>query len=292
MVSSQWCTSQVEAGRESAGSKLLRWKSRLQAQIALANLNSRWKDLYLSLLGYVRTMYQICKLVHADLSEYNLLYHAERIYIIDVSQSVEHDHPRSLEFLRMDIKNISEFFKRKRVDTLSERAVFKFVIEVNARNDTENMRAELLKMYENRDPDQDDEADTGVDDEVFRQQYIPQTLEQVYDIERDGEKLKQSNGDETLVYQNLLAEKQSTGLQNSDTDEGSEDDDADDSDASSDGEHSTDPKQPRGKRFEDKDAKKAHKQAVKEEKREKRKEKMPKHVKKKLVNQSSRGKKK
>jgi RIO kinase 1 len=32
----------------------------------------------------------------------------------------------------------------------------------------------------------------------------------------------------------------------------------------------------------------AHKKAIKEEKREKRKDKMPKHMKKKLVNQSSR----
>jgi len=36
--------------------------------------------------------------------------------------------------------------------------------------------------------------------------------------------------------------------------------------------------------------KQAHKLAVKEEKREKRKEKMPKHLKKKLVNSSSRRK--
>ena len=50
-------------------------------------------------------------------------------------------------------------------------------------------------------------------------------------------------------------------------------------------------KKPRGKRFEDKEAKKEHKKAVKEEKRERRKEKMPKHLKKKLVNQGSRGKK-
>ena len=51
---------------------------------------SRWRDLYLTLLGYMRKMYQICRLVHADLSEYNLLYHSDKLFIIDVSQSVEH----------------------------------------------------------------------------------------------------------------------------------------------------------------------------------------------------------
>lgn len=47
-------------------------------------------------------------------------------------------------------------------------------------------------------------------------------------------------------------------------------------------------KQPRGKRFEDKDAKRDHKKQVKEEKREQRAKKIPKHVKKRLVNSSKR----
>ena len=34
----------------------------------------------------VRTMFQVCRLVHADLSEYNILYYAGRLAIIDVSQ--------------------------------------------------------------------------------------------------------------------------------------------------------------------------------------------------------------
>ena len=34
-------------------------------------------------------------------------YFNEEIYIIDVSQSVEHDHPHSLEFLRKDCENVN-----------------------------------------------------------------------------------------------------------------------------------------------------------------------------------------
>ena len=78
-------------------------------------------------------MYQVCKLVHGDLSEFNILlhkgpvhnspwciafwlvdqsdegiHHFERmkgvLYIIDVSQSVEHDHPFALDFLRFDCR--------------------------------------------------------------------------------------------------------------------------------------------------------------------------------------------
>lgn len=35
----------------------------------------------------------------------------EKLIVIDVSQSVEHDHPHSLEFLRSDISNVTKFFK-------------------------------------------------------------------------------------------------------------------------------------------------------------------------------------
>ena len=49
----------------------------------------------------MRTMYHSCRLVHGDLSEYNILYARGQLLFIDVSQSVEHDHPRALEFLRM-----------------------------------------------------------------------------------------------------------------------------------------------------------------------------------------------
>ena len=82
-------------------------------------VDTRWRALYRQVLGYLRTMYHTCRLVHADLSEYNLLYQQGKLFVIDVSQSVEHDHPRSLEFLRMDVKNITHFLQRRGVDTRS-----------------------------------------------------------------------------------------------------------------------------------------------------------------------------
>ena len=61
---------------------------------------SRSRQLYWDLALDVRKMYHTCQLVHGDLSEYNILYHRGKAYIIDVSQSVEHDHPNALHFLR------------------------------------------------------------------------------------------------------------------------------------------------------------------------------------------------
>lgn len=48
--------------------------------------------IYSQIIKILWRMYQKCHLVHADFSEYNLLYHKGVVYVIDVSQSVEHDH--------------------------------------------------------------------------------------------------------------------------------------------------------------------------------------------------------
>lgn len=275
---------------------------------------TRWRAHYMELLGYMRVMYQTCRLVHADLSEYNILYHKDKLYIIDVSQSVEHDHPRSLEFLRMDIKNVNDFFRRKGVDVLPERTVFEFVIlhtgptEITdaSSNEEDPMLEAIEKLFAVRENQADDEqqttAEAEVDTAVFRQQYIPQTLEQVYDIERDAEKVRAGEGSD-LIYKGLLA----GGEKPTSTDAGNEDDDgqsdANESDGGvsmsgseetgeeDDGVDSQDKKAPRGKRFEDKDTKRDHKQKVKEEKREQRAKKLPKNVKKRMVHASSRKRK-
>lgn len=262
---------------------------------------ARWYSLYMELLGYMRVMYQTCRLVHADLSEYNILYHKKRLYIIDVSQSVEHDHPRSLEFLRMDIKNVSDFFRRKGIDTLPERAVFQFIISADGPTDITVDNTEMVdaieKLYAARGEGDGAKESEDVDTAVFRQQYIPQTLEQVYDVERDAEKIRDGAGGD-LVYGDLLAGGKVKPTSTTGDDADSEPDasggvSVSGSESGDDEGEERDPfakKAPRGKRFEDKDVKREHKQKVKEEKREQRAKKMPKHLKKKLVASSSRKK--
>ncbi len=51
-------------------------------------------------------------LVHADLSEYNILIRNETPYMIDFGQAVVVDHPKSGEYLERDIKNISAYFRK------------------------------------------------------------------------------------------------------------------------------------------------------------------------------------
>ncbi|KAM3458562.1 hypothetical protein MY3296_000320 [Beauveria thailandica] len=270
------------------------------------DIDEQWRKLYIQLLGLMRKMYQVCRLVHADLSEYNILYHEAQLYIIDVSQSVEPDHPRSLEFLRMDIKNVGDFFRRKGIDTLADRAIFNFITAGDGPTEEPAMAAAIDKLYESNvaAEDEDHAARIEVDNEVFRNQYIPQTLEQVYDIEKDAAKVRMGEGKD-LVYSNLLAEQVVKAAADEDGAEAdvsgsphdSDSDDSDDGAGLGSGDDDDDDKSrfekgtPRGRRFEDKDEKRQHKQAVKEAKREKRKEKIPKHLKKQLVASTSRRKK-
>ncbi|KAL8731568.1 MAG: hypothetical protein Q9181_004254 [Wetmoreana brouardii] len=263
-----------------------------------SDAEERWMQHYFQLVGYMRILYQSCHLVHADLSEYNVLYHKNKLWLIDVSQSVEHDHPRSLEFLRMDIKNVTDFFRRKGADTLSEKTVFNFVTAAQGSQDRDAMVGVLRKLYDERQDEDEPENAAEVDTEVFRNQYIPQTLEEVYDVERDVDQIGKG-GQNELVYKDLLADKvtadtaqqgdRATGGTDKPSDQSTPTSEAgglnidDDSDAFA-------KKQPRGKRFEDKSSKKDHKKQVKEEKREKRENKMPKHVKKKLINSTARNK--
>ncbi|EGY19268.1 hypothetical protein VD0002_g95 [Verticillium dahliae] len=262
------------------------------ANLVGEDLDQVWRGLYVQLLGLMRRLYQVCRLVHADLSEYNILYNDNTLYIIDVSQSVEPDHPRASEFLRMDIKNVGDFFRRKGVDTLTDRAIFHFVTATQGPTEEPGLEESIEKLYETRDPEAGDEAaaaDVEVDNAVFRSQYIPQTLQQVYDIEKDAKQIEQGKGD-SLVYKNLLADTvvDKKGEEQSDDDDTSEEDSGSGAELDSDDESKFEKGRPRGKKHEDKDEKKEHKQAVKEAKREKRKEKIPKAVKKKMVAASSR----
>ncbi|ELQ74490.1 Serine/threonine protein kinase involved in cell cycle control [Trachipleistophora hominis] len=72
-------------------------------------------------------MYRDAKLVHCDLSEYNLLYYDDKVYVIDVGQSVDVTHVYADVFLVNDIANVNKFFERKGVMVESVRSVYERV---------------------------------------------------------------------------------------------------------------------------------------------------------------------
>jgi len=50
------------------------------------------------------------RLIHADLSEFNIMYWNDTVYFIDVSQAVSLEHPYAREFLGRDLRNLALFF--------------------------------------------------------------------------------------------------------------------------------------------------------------------------------------
>ncbi|XP_048385047.1 serine/threonine-protein kinase RIO1 isoform X2 [Stegostoma tigrinum] len=256
---------------------------------------SKARELYLSVIQYMRRMYKDARLVHADLSEFNLLYHNGGVYIIDVSQSVEHDHPCALEFLRKDCLNINDFFRKYDVAVMTVRELFEFVTDPSIMED--NLDAYLQKAMEIAAERTEEERSNQdkVDEEVFKNAYIPRTLNEVKHYERDVDiMMKRKEEDritdlehDNILYQTVTGMKKDLSgvqqvpallenLQESDGNSKSDNDSCDSELASEEGERI----HPKDRVQEDETNKKDRKRMVKEAQREKRRNKVPKHVKK------------
>ncbi|MFH0863200.1 MAG: serine protein kinase RIO [Candidatus Altiarchaeota archaeon] len=86
-------------------------------------------------VGYIRQMYKL-RIVHADLSEYNILDYKGHPYIIDMATGVLLDHPSSMEFLQRDVRNVVNFFKKQGADADYD-AVMKSVLSEELKEKSE-----------------------------------------------------------------------------------------------------------------------------------------------------------
>ncbi|EWG07598.1 MAG: non-specific serine/threonine protein kinase [Candidatus Aramenus sulfurataquae] len=82
------------------------------------------QDLYDQVVSQIQLMVNKAKLVHGDLSEYNVMVY-DHIYIIDVSQSLPVDHENARELLLRDITRVNEFFSSKGVKVLDIEEILK-----------------------------------------------------------------------------------------------------------------------------------------------------------------------
>ncbi|CAG5025146.1 unnamed protein product [Parnassius apollo] len=246
--------------------------------------------LYRDCITMMWKMFNICKLVHADLSEYNLLFHNGNIVVIDVSQSVEHDHPHAFEFLRKDCTNISDFFRKKGVATLTVKELFDFITDASINeNNLEECLEKLSDKAASRNFDEMT-AQEQVEEEAFKNVYIPKRLTEVINYERDISKAKKGDT-EDLTYKKIAGFNEDlTGTvdkpdilkeDNIDDDENDASESGSDVSSNEEGDDGkTKFKNSARPRDESPDSKKARKKAVKEEKAEKRKTKTKKHIKK------------
>eukprot|EP01111_Echinosteliopsis_oligospora_P014655 TRINITY_DN5562_c0_g1_i1.p1 TRINITY_DN5562_c0_g1~~TRINITY_DN5562_c0_g1_i1.p1 ORF type:complete len:619 (+),score=149.29 TRINITY_DN5562_c0_g1_i1:36-1859(+) len=141
--------------------------------------SSQFKTVYYQVIKMMRRLYQTANLVHADMSEYNILYFDKTPYIIDVSQAVEIEHENSLEFLRRDCQNISAFFSKRGVEyCMNTRQLFEFITDKEIENEDRYIVALETKIEANPEPTPDE----IVQAEVFRHAYIPHNAWEIKDL--------------------------------------------------------------------------------------------------------------
>lgn len=81
-----------------------------------------WYDKIVEML---KDLYDKAKLVHGDVSEYNILVPDGYPVLIDFAQAVTTEHPEAMEFLRRDIENLNNYFKGLKVRTRTFGRIFK-----------------------------------------------------------------------------------------------------------------------------------------------------------------------
>ncbi|PAN36369.1 hypothetical protein PAHAL_6G277300 [Panicum hallii] len=265
--------------------------------------DDKLRESYFEIVTIMRTLYQKCKLVHGDLSEYNILYFEGHLYIIDVSQSVDLDHPLALDFLKEDCLHVSDFFKKRGVAVMPVIDLFNFVVNQNIADEDVDAYLEKIqqKILENGGivPNDDEitptvmvqtldyvkqcEADivnmsmmqrssSGYEppaDKLYDQPLLGFVRTKNVHTEKQQDQLPQDTAEATLDLQNKCSLEDNT--------ESEEDDSESCSSSDEDSWHEADPKLGPEER---KAARKEHKKKVKEEKREARKTKKPKAEKK------------
>lgn len=82
------------------------------------------QETYNEIYNFIKILYRRARLVHADLSEFNVMYNGVPI-LIDMSQSVLTSHPMAMEYLKRDISVISKFFRSRNVDVPEDEKQFK-----------------------------------------------------------------------------------------------------------------------------------------------------------------------
>lgn len=71
----------------------------------------------------------------------------DQLVIIDVSQAVDLDHPKALDFLREDCAHVNDFFRRGGVAVLTNKELFDFAVDPNINDSNEE---EVLQELQER----------------------------------------------------------------------------------------------------------------------------------------------
>lgn len=282
------------------------WPSPRLKDVTLSE--KRLREAYVQCIMITRHLFQRCKLVHGDLSEYNLLWHNNQVYVIDVSQSVESDHPSALDFLRKDASNINDFFRKVgRLSVMTVRQLFEFVTtplasEAEEMDALDRVMAEVNSTTEGRDlltetSRREVQQQEQVDEAVFMSSFLPRSLNQVADHEIE----KIEAGDVEDSYANAVATLRGKPIpkmgEQGDIDNATDEDSAESDEGETDSDDdeafvkvAKTPEELAVARAELKNHRKTNKKSVKEANSDRRKTKLKKKDKQRAIKKSKAGK--
>lgn len=151
------------------------WPASQLRELELKQRSKKWTILYVQTIVAIRKLYHCARLVHGDLSEFNILVcpmsqvenamdksdEAKddlQIVLIDFGQAVERKHPSASELLLRDLSNVNNFFTNQEIVTLSNLECIEFVVEERARGDEEDISDGGTELSITEDEFKDDDA--------------------------------------------------------------------------------------------------------------------------------------
>ncbi len=88
----------------------------------IKSTQSELQDYYEQTIDFMAKIFLKKELVHADLSEYNIMVRAaeKKLVFIDMGQGVLASHPYAQEFFERDIQNMTKFFSKHGIETSTQ----------------------------------------------------------------------------------------------------------------------------------------------------------------------------
>ncbi len=83
---------------------------------------------YAQIIDFIKKLYKKAKLVHGDLSEFNVFKTKNGILVFDFGSAVDTIHPNAQNFLERDIKNVSYFFAKRGLTVTNPADILQTVI--------------------------------------------------------------------------------------------------------------------------------------------------------------------
>ena len=161
------------------------WPAAQLREVEINKGSKKWTALYCQTLVAIRRLYHCARLIHADLSEYNILVcpmsqvenamdkseeakDSLQVVLIDFGQAVERNHPAALDLLRRDLSIVRSFFAKKDIVALSDEECEKFIVrevEIEEEDDEEDDDDQDPELIDEESASEEGNNDNVDDDE-------------------------------------------------------------------------------------------------------------------------------